>query len=96
MTGEISLHYEKKHAAELKRLGYRRHPKGAGWVRSVKRAWFPRFHLYTNINWQKKAFELDLHLDYEREDVDARVPTSSAENAQVATELQRILAAFKD
>jgi hypothetical protein len=95
VTGQVSLQFEKGHAATLKRLGYRRHPKGAGWVRPVKRAWFPRFHLYTNINWQTKAFELDLHLDYEREDIDARMPTASAESPQVATEMQRILATFK-
>src|SRR5579872_2780734 len=90
VTGEMDLRYEKKHAAELKRLGYRRHPQGAGWVRPVRRAWFPRFHLYTNVDWQAKLIRIDLHLDHTREDVDSRVPTASADNAEVASELQRI------
>src|SRR5437763_976222 len=77
MTGEISLRHEKKHAAELKRLGYRRHPQGAGWVRPVRRAWFPRFHLYATVDWNAKQIRFDLHLDHTREDVDSRAPTAS-------------------
>jgi hypothetical protein len=96
MTGEISLRHEKKHAAALKRLGYRRHPQGAGWVRPVRRAWFPRFHLYTEVDWNAKLIRLDLHLDYAREDADAWAPTSSRDGAVVSAELQRILNAFPE
>lgn len=95
MTGQISLRFEKKQATELKRLGYQRHPRGAGWIKPVKRSWFPRYHLHTAIDWQAKSIELDLHLDYEREDVESRTPTSTADSAQVASELRRILQAFE-
>jgi hypothetical protein len=94
MVAEISLQFEKRYAAELKRLGYRRHPKGAGWVRPVRRAWFPRFHLYTTVDWTARLIRLDLHLDHTREDVDSQAPTASGDGAQVSSELGRILAAF--
>ena len=94
MTGEIDLHYGKRYAALLKRLGYRRHPRGMGWVRPLKKAWFPRFHLYTEIDWVARRVRLDLHLDHEREHMDARVPTASASGAEVVAELTRILKLF--
>jgi hypothetical protein len=94
MIGEIDLRFEKRHAAELKRLGYRRHPQGAGWVRPVRRAWFPRFHLYATVDWNARAVRFDLHLDHTREDVDSRAPTASGDNSSVQSELQRILKAF--
>jgi hypothetical protein len=94
VTGEIDLRYGKRHAATLKRLGYRRHPQGLGWVRPLKKAWFPRFHLYTEIDWALRRVRLDLHLDREREHPDARLPTASADSAEVAAELTRILALF--
>ncbi len=94
MTGEIDLRYGKRHAEALKRLGYRRHPQGLGWVRPLRKAWFPRFHLYTEIDWAVRRVRLDLHLDREREHPDARVPTASADGAEVAAELTRILAVF--
>jgi len=94
VTGEISLRFDKRHAAQLKQLGYRRHPQGAGWVRPVKRAWFPRFHLYAEADWRARLIRLDLHLDRERENPDARGPTAAADGAEVAAELARILKSF--
>jgi hypothetical protein len=90
----VGLGVEKRHAERLKRLGYRRHPQGAGWVRPVKRAWFPRFHLHETVDWGSKQITLDLHLDHEREHPDARSPTASADSAVVAAEMARIVAAF--
>ena len=94
MTAEIDIRFHKRHAAELKKLGYRRHPKGAGWVRPVRRSWFPRFHLYAEPDWSGRTLKLDLHLDHEREDVDSQVPTAAATGAEVGAELRRILAVF--
>ncbi len=94
VTGEIDLRYGKRHAEPLKRLGYRRHPQGLGWVRPLKKAWFPRFHLYAETDWAARVVRLDLHLDRERENPDARGPTASADSAEVAAELSRILKAF--
>jgi len=96
VTGEIALRFEKQQASRLKQLGYRRHPKGAGWIRSVQRAWFPRYHLYSTIDWQAKHIRLDLHLDHEREDLDSFTPTSASDGAAVTAELQRILRTFVD
>lgn len=94
MTGEIDLRYGKRHAEALKRLGYRRHPQGMGWVRPLKRTWFPRFHLYAEIDWVLRRVRLDLHLDREREYLDARRPTAAADGAEVAAELARIMKLF--
>ncbi len=63
-------------------------------MRPLRKAWFPRFHLYTEIDWAVRRVRLDLHLDREREHPDARVPTASADGAEVAAELTRILAVF--
>ena len=94
MVQTVGLGVEKRHAERLKRLGYRRHPQGAGWVRPLKRAWFPRFHLHETVDWGSKQITLDLHLDHEREHPDARIPTASADSAAVASEMARIVAAF--
>lgn len=96
MTGEIDLRFEKKHAQELKRLGYKRHPQGAGWVRPLKRAWFPRFHLYTATDWQARVVRLDLHLDRTRENLDSQTPTAASQGPEVAAELERICRAFPE
>ncbi|HEY7293506.1 MAG TPA: hypothetical protein VH916_00640 [Dehalococcoidia bacterium] len=94
MTGEIDLRFGKRYAEPLKRLGYRRHPQGMGWVRPLKKAWFPRFHLYAEVDWTARLVRLDLHLDREREHPDARRPTASADSPEVAAELSRILEIF--
>jgi hypothetical protein len=90
VLGEVDIKFHKTHAASLKRLGYRRHPQGAGWVRPLKKAWFPRFHLYVATDWDARLVRFDLHLDHEREDVDSRVPTAAGEGADVSAELRRI------
>src|SRR5579883_2091356 len=87
VQGAVDIKFHKTHAAALKRLGYRRHPQGAGWVRPVKKAWFPRFHLYVETDWTARAVRFDLHLDHQREDVDSRVPTAAGEGSEVSAEL---------
>jgi hypothetical protein len=94
VTGEIDLRFAKTHAERLKRLGYRRHPQGAGWVRPLRKAWFPRFHLYAEADWRARLVRLDLHLDHTRERPDSRGPTAAADGAAVSDELARILKAF--
>jgi hypothetical protein len=94
VVGEVAVRYEKEQAAVLKRLGYRRHPRGAGWVRPLGRAWFPRFHLHAASDWQARVVRLELHLDHTQEDVFSRSPTASDGGAEVETELRRIVGAF--
>lgn len=94
VTGAISLRFEKRHGERLKQLGYRRHPQGSGWVRPVKRAWFPRFHLFTATDWTAKQLTFDLHLDHERENPDSAAPTASSGSAEVTAEMARILREF--
>jgi hypothetical protein len=91
LTGDIDLRFEKKQAERLKKLGYRRHPQGSGWVRPLKRSWFPRFHLFAVPDWQAKLIRLDLHLDHTREDPDSRGPTAASDGTAVTAELQRIV-----
>lgn len=90
MIGEVAVRYDKEQAAALKRLGYRRHPQGAGWVRQTGRAWFPRFHLYTTSDWQAGVTRLDLHLDLRQEEAFSRSPTATRDGAEVAAELRRV------
>jgi hypothetical protein len=94
VTGDLDLRYGKTHAERLKQLGYRRHPRGMGWVRPLRKGWFPRFHLYAETDWQARCLRLDLHLDRERENPDARAPTAAADGSEVAAELRRIVQAF--
>ena len=94
LTGDVDLHFEKRQTERLKKLGYRRHPQGSGWVRPLKRAWFPRFHLYSEADWQTKRLRLDLHLDHARENQDAHGPTAASDGSSVSTEMQRILKAL--
>ncbi len=94
LTGDVDLRFEKRQAERLKKLGYRRHPQGSGWVRPLKRAWFPRFHLYSEADWQTKRLRLDLHLDHTRENPDSRGPTAASDGRAVSTELERILKAL--
>jgi hypothetical protein len=96
VIGEVAVRYDKEQAAALKRLGYRRHPQGAGWVRQTGRAWFPRFHLYTTSDWQAGVARLDLHLDlrHHQDEAFSRTPAAVSDGAEVAAELQRIVAAF--
>jgi hypothetical protein len=91
LTGDVDLRFEKRQTERLRKLGYRRHPQGSGWVRPLKRAWFPRFHLYTETDWQTKRLRLDLHLDHTRENPDSRGPTAASDGSAVSSELQRIM-----
>lgn len=94
MIGEVAVRYDKEQAAALKRLGYRRHPQGAGWVRQTGRTWFPRFHLYTTSDWQAGVARLDLHLDLRHEEAFSRAPTAVSDGSEVSAELQRIVDAI--
>ena len=94
MTQTVGLGAEKRHAERLKKLGYQRHPRGEGWVRPLKKSWFPRFHLHESVDWGAKQITFDLHLDHERENPDSRLPTASADSATVRSEMARIVRAF--
>jgi hypothetical protein len=94
LRGQIDLRFEKKHAQQLKKLGYQRHPQGSGWVRPLKKAWFPRFHLFTTTDWNEKVIRLDLHLDLTRENPDSRLPTAASDGTDVVTEMARIVRSF--
>jgi len=94
VTTTVGLGRSKRHAQQLKQLGYRRHPHGDGWVRPVKRSWYPRFHLYERVDWGKRTITIDLHLDHAREDPDDWKRTASSDGPEVAAEMARIIAAF--